>query len=96
MRTPREHEGTHTQRARGEYQKGIRTEPLERTDRMKWRTSGQGYGTPGRDSPPHPARETWGGRGGTKRTQNLAPAPAPQTCREPRTHTNRALHPPRQ
>ena len=37
--TPRERERTHTQRTRGEYQKGNRTEPAERTDRIEWRTS---------------------------------------------------------
>ena len=40
--TPREREGTHTQRTRGEYQKGNRTEPAERTDCMEWRTSERG------------------------------------------------------
>ena len=32
---------THTQRARGDYQKGNRTELAERTDRVEWRTSEQ-------------------------------------------------------
>ena len=41
-RTPRERERTHTQRARGDYQKGNRTELAERTDRVEWRTSEQG------------------------------------------------------
>ena len=41
VRTPREGERTHTQRARGEYQKVNRTKPVERTDRMEWRTSGR-------------------------------------------------------
>ena len=41
-RTPRERERTHTQRTRGEYQKGNRTEPAGRTDRMEWRTSQPG------------------------------------------------------
>ena len=41
-RTPREHERTHTQRARGDYQKGSRTELAERTDRVEWRTSERG------------------------------------------------------
>ena len=41
-RTPRERERTHTQRTRGEYQKGNRTEPAERKDRMEWRTSEPG------------------------------------------------------
>ena len=41
-RTPRERERTHTQRTRGETEKGKRTEPVERTDRMEWRTSERG------------------------------------------------------
>ena len=40
--TPRERERTRTQRARGEYQKGNRTELAERTDRVEWRTSERG------------------------------------------------------
>ena len=32
----------HTQRARGDYQKGNRTEHAERTDRVEWRTSERG------------------------------------------------------
>ena len=40
--TPRERERTHTQRTRGEIQKGNRTEPAEHTDRMQWRTSERG------------------------------------------------------
>ena len=35
QRTPRERERTHTQRARGDYQKGNRTEHAERTDRVE-------------------------------------------------------------
>ena len=38
----RERERTHTQRARGDYQKGNRTELAERTDRVDWRTSERG------------------------------------------------------
>ena len=41
-RTLRERERTHTQRARGDYQKGNRTELAERTDRVEWRTSERG------------------------------------------------------
>ena len=41
-RTPRERERTQTQRARGDYQKGNRTELTERTDRVEWRTSERG------------------------------------------------------
>ena len=41
-RTPREREHTHTQRARGDYQKGNQTELAERTDRVEWRTSKRG------------------------------------------------------
>ena len=41
-RTPRERDRTHTQRARGEYQKGNRTELAERTDHVEWRTSERG------------------------------------------------------
>ena len=41
-RTPRERERTHTQRARGANLRSNRTEPAERTDRMEWRTGGQG------------------------------------------------------
>ena len=41
-RTPRERERTHTQKARGDYQTGNRTELAERTDRVEWRTSEQG------------------------------------------------------
>ena len=41
-RTPRERERTHTQRARGDYQKGNWTKLAERTDRMEWRTSERG------------------------------------------------------
>ena len=41
-RTPQERERTHTKRKRGENQKGNRTEPAERTDRMEWLTSERG------------------------------------------------------
>ena len=41
-RTPRERERTHTKRARGDSQKGNRTERAERTDRVEWRTSERG------------------------------------------------------
>ena len=41
-RTPRERERTHTQGARGDNQKGNRTEDAERTDRVEWRTSERG------------------------------------------------------
>ena len=41
-RTPRERERRHTKRARGDYQKGNRTERAERTDRVEWRTSERG------------------------------------------------------
>ena len=41
-RTPQKRERTHTQRARGDYQKGNRTELAERTDRVEWRTSERG------------------------------------------------------
>ena len=34
-RTPRDRERTHTQRARGDYQKGNQTEHAERTDRVE-------------------------------------------------------------
>ena len=40
--TPQERERTHTQRARGDYQKGNRTELAERTDRVECRTSERG------------------------------------------------------
>ena len=40
--TPRGREPTHTPRARGDYQKGNRTELAERTDRVEWRTSERG------------------------------------------------------
>ena len=86
-RTPRERERTDTQRTDGEYHKGNRTEPAERTDRMEWRTSERGKGTPGRDGPPHTARETRGGKGETEMTQHPAPAPTPPNQpRGPRTH----------
>ena len=67
-RTPRERERTHTQRARGDYQKGNRTELTERTDRVKYRTRHTQLGTRGagrgkqerhntryRPEPPEPA-----------------------------------------
>ena len=41
-RTSRERAPTHTRRTRGEYQKGNRTEPAERRDRLEWRTSERG------------------------------------------------------
>ena len=41
-RMPGEREGTHTQRARRDYQKGNLTELAERTDRVEWRTSEPG------------------------------------------------------
>ena len=41
-RMPRELERTHTQRARGDNQKGNLTERAERTDRVEWRTSERG------------------------------------------------------
>ena len=40
--TQRERERTHTQRARGDYQKGNQTELGECTDRVEWRTSERG------------------------------------------------------
>ena len=95
-RTPRERERTHTQRARGHYQKGNRTEHAEGTDRVEWRTSERGSGTPRRDGPPHEARDTWGGKGETRETQHQVPARTPRTGRERRAHTDGALHPPRQ
>ena len=42
VRTLPEHERRHTQITRGENQKGNRTKPAERTDRMEWRTSKRG------------------------------------------------------
>ena len=95
-RTPRERERTHTQTARGAYQKGKRTGLAERTDRVEWRNSERGYGTPGRDDPPQAARDTRGGKGETGETQHQVPARAPRTGRERRAHTDGALHPPRQ
>ena len=74
VRTSRERERTHTQRTRGEYQKGNRTEPAERTDRMEWRTSDRGQGTTRRDGPQHTAQDTRGRKGETGRTQHQAPA----------------------
>ena len=41
-RTPQERGRTHKQTARGDYQKGNRTELAERTDRVEWRTSKRG------------------------------------------------------
>ena len=41
-RTPRERERTHKKEARGDYQKGNRTERAEHTDRVEWRTSERG------------------------------------------------------
>ena len=38
--TPQEREPTNTQSTRGEYQKGKRTKPAQRTDCMEWCTSG--------------------------------------------------------
>ena len=95
-RTPREREHTHAQRGCGEYQKGDRTKLTERTDRVQWRTSGRGYGTPGQDGPPHTARDMRGGKGETGETRHQVPARAPQTGRERRARTTRALQPPRQ
>ena len=40
--TPRERERTNTQRTRGDYQRGNRTELAECTDRVEWRTSERG------------------------------------------------------
>ena len=94
--TPRERERTHTQMTRGEYQKGNRTEPAERTDRMEWHTSDRGQGTPRRDGPPHTAQDTRGGKRETGRTRHQAAARDPRTGRERRAHTTRALRPPRQ
>ena len=92
-RTLRERERTHTQRTRGEYQKGNRTKPADRTDRMELRTSERGPGTPGRDGPPHTARETPGEKGETGKTLNPAPAPAPpDPPRAPRTHDQGTAH----
>ena len=41
-RMPRERERTHMQKARGDYQKGNRTEHAELTDRVEWRTNERG------------------------------------------------------
>ena len=95
-RTPRERERTHTQRTRGEYQKGNRSEPAERTDRMEWRTSERWQGAPGQDGPPHKAQDTRSGKGKTGRTRHQASVQAPRTSRERRAHTTRELHLPRQ
>ena len=95
-RTPRERERTHTKGTRGDYRKGNRTERAERTDRVEWRTSERGQGTPGRDGPPHTARNTRGGEGETRKTRRQVPARTPRTGRQRRAHTDGALHPPRQ
>ena len=93
--TPRERECTHTQRARGDYQKGNCTELAERTDRVEWRTSDPGH-------PDGTARYTqrWtrgAGRGKRERHNTMqVPARAPRTGRKRRAHTDGALHPPRQ
>ena len=41
-RTPRKRERTHTKGARGDYQKGNRTQRAERRDRVEWRISERG------------------------------------------------------
>ena len=67
-----------TQRARGAYKKGNRTETAECTDHIEWRTNGPWHGTPGRDNLPHTPRrvrqrDNYGGGGGR------AAAPGPPT-----------------
>ena len=62
------------QRARGDNQKSNRTEHAERTDRVEWRTSERGYGTPRQDGPPHAARDTRGGKRETEETRHQVPA----------------------
>ena len=92
-RTPRERERTHTQRAGGDYQKGNRTELAERTDRVEWRTSERGKGTPERDGPPHAARDTQGGKGETgghnTRYQPEPPEPAASAAHTRTGHCTR-------
>ena len=93
---PRQHERTHTPRTRGAHPKGNRTKPAERTDLVEWRMCRQREGIPGRDNPQHALRGTRGQGGAQGEKREPAPAPTPQTCRERRDHTTRALHPPRQ
>ena len=74
-RTPREHEGTHTQRARSADLN--RTEPAKRTDRMEWRTRRRGERTPRRDDPPQAPRGGQGKRGGQMRDARTSTGPDP-------------------
>ena len=92
-RTPRKRERTHTQRTRGEYQKGNRTEPAERPDRMEWRTCEQVQGTPARNGLPHTARTGGAGRGrrGGHDTRHRPdhPDPAASAAHTPPGHCTR-------
>ena len=86
-RTPPERKRTHTQRARGDYQKANRTELAERTDRVEWCTSERGYSTPGQGgsatrSAAHAGRE---GGNGRDTTPGTGPSPSNRS-RAPRTH----------
>ena len=79
-----ERERTHQQEARGADLKVERTEPADRTDRMEWRTSRRGDGTPRRDNLPEAAARSAGegegareGRGNRHLPQPPGPAASP-------------------
>ena len=85
-RTPRERERTHTQRGRGDNQKGNQTELAERTDRVEWRTSERIQGAPdGRPATRSAGHAGWEGGNGRDTTPGTGPRPA-NPPRAPRTH----------
>ena len=86
VRTPRERERTHTQRARGDYQKGNRTELAECTDRVEWRTASEGKGHPD-ETARHTQRGTRGAGRGKRERQNTRYRPEPPEPAASAAHT---------
>ena len=85
-RTLRQRERTHTQRTRGKYQKGNRTEPAERTDRIQCEPESEDKGHPDRTAH-HTQREKRGaGRGKQGRHDTRHRPEAPNRPRALCTH----------
>ena len=74
------------------------TGPSTRNAQTAWNgvPASEGKGHPDRTARDTQRRNTRGGKGGTGDTQHQVPAQTPRAGRERRTHTDGALHPPRQ
>ena len=92
-RTPRERERTHTQRVNLKLNQ---TEPRNAQTAWNGVPAGEDKGHPDETTRHTQRGERRDREGGTGEKQEPALAPNPQTCRERRTHTTRALHLPRQ